>query len=63
MDNSDGPEWEAQMIDQWLQSKGCSLWLNWDITDKNERAEAVAYVQRLFNEFGDYVTEVTSLSS
>jgi hypothetical protein len=36
-----------EAIERYLQGLHVTLWLNWDITDKRERAEAVDYVYDL----------------
>lgn len=33
------------VIEAWLRSKGCTLWMNWDLTQPDEMAQAVAWFQ------------------
>lgn len=42
-------------VAEYLVNKGVTLWLNWDITDVNERNDAVHYVLNLMHALKDYV--------
>lgn len=45
---------DDEFLDDFLHSRGCALWMNWDVTDDKERAEAVAWIKKLFVDLEDF---------
>lgn len=38
-------------VEEWLESKGVTLWADWDISDPGQRAKAAAWFDQQFEDF------------
>lgn len=44
------------LVNDWLEQKHCTLWMNWDITDADERAKAVEWFLTTVQEYVRFTT-------
>lgn len=52
---------EWRLIDSWLESKGTTLWADWDISDPGQRAKAAAWFREQMDMFLMYQAMVSSI--
>lgn len=53
------PDTQIALIDSWLSSKSCTLWMDWDISRPERRQLAAQWLYKTINEFDDYVISLT----